>query len=105
MSPVTAICSSLNLSNTPTIWFVKSGDSRYPVITKKQKYLDQNEKSSAATLCFYHPKSSSLFDWSYGTKQELGFVTFFPPFRKTQYIFIKSCNNKTPQQEAFALAS
>ena len=24
-------------------------DSRYPVITKKQKYLDQNEKSSTAT--------------------------------------------------------
>ena len=24
-------------------------DSRYPVIAKKQKYLDQNEKSSAAT--------------------------------------------------------
>ena len=24
-------------------------DNRYPVIAKKQKYLDQNEKSSAAT--------------------------------------------------------
>ena len=28
---------------------IKAGDGRYPVITKKQKYLDQNEKSSAAT--------------------------------------------------------
>ena len=27
---------------------IKAGDSRYPVITKKQKYLDQNEKSSIA---------------------------------------------------------
>ena len=28
---------------------IKAGDSRYPVITKKQKYLDRNEKSNAAT--------------------------------------------------------
>ena len=35
--------------NIPTTADIKTGDSRYPVITKKQKYLDQNEKSSAAT--------------------------------------------------------
>ena len=28
---------------------IKVGDSRYPVITMKQNYLDQNEKSSTAT--------------------------------------------------------
>ena len=33
---------------TITIADIKAGDSRYPVITKTQKYLDQNEKSSAA---------------------------------------------------------
>ena len=34
---------------TLTMADIKADDSRYPVITKKQKYLDQNEKSSAAT--------------------------------------------------------
>ena len=34
---------------TLTMADIKAGDSRYPVITKKQKYLDENEKSSAAT--------------------------------------------------------
>ena len=28
---------------------IKAGNSRYPVMTKKLKYLDQNEKSKAAT--------------------------------------------------------
>ena len=37
------------LLKTLTLADIKAGDSRYPVITKKQKYLDQNEKSSAAT--------------------------------------------------------
>ena len=35
---------------------IKAGDSRYPVITKKQKYLDQNEKSSAATQFQARPR-------------------------------------------------
>ena len=34
---------------TLTMPNLKAGDTRYPVITKKQKYLDQSEKSSAAT--------------------------------------------------------
>ena len=34
---------------TPTMTDIKAGDSRYPLMSKKQKYLDQNEKSSAAT--------------------------------------------------------
>ena len=34
---------------TLTVADIKAGDSRYPAITKKQKYLDQNEKPSAAT--------------------------------------------------------
>ena len=35
---------------------IKAGDSRYQVITKKQKYLDQNEKSSAATQFQARPR-------------------------------------------------
>ena len=35
---------------------IKAGDSRYPVITKKQKYLDQNEKSSTATQFQARPR-------------------------------------------------
>ena len=34
---------------TPVMAGIKAGDSRYPVIMKKQKYLDQNGKSSAPT--------------------------------------------------------
>ena len=34
---------------TLTMVDIAADDSRYPVITKKQKYLVQNEKSSAAT--------------------------------------------------------
>ena len=34
---------------TLTMVDIKAGDSRYPVITKKQKHRDQNEKSSMAT--------------------------------------------------------
>ena len=37
------------LLKTLTLADIKAGDSRYPVITKKQKNLDQNEKSSAST--------------------------------------------------------
>ena len=40
---------------TLTMTDIKAGDSRYPVITKKQKYIDQNEKSSAATLFHARP--------------------------------------------------
>ena len=36
-------------SKTLTMTDIKVGDSRYPVITMKQNYLDQNEKSSTAT--------------------------------------------------------
>ena len=39
-----------------TVADIKSGDSRYPVITKKQKYLDENEKSSAATQFQARPR-------------------------------------------------
>ena len=41
---------------TLTMADIKAGDSRYPVITKKQKYLDQNEKSSAATQFQARPR-------------------------------------------------
>ena len=41
---------------TITMAGVKAGDRRYPVITKRQKYLDQNEKSSAATQFQARPK-------------------------------------------------
>ena len=41
---------------TLTMTDIKADDSRYPVITKKQKYLDQNEKSSAATQFQARPK-------------------------------------------------
>ena len=34
---------------TLTMADIKADDSRYPVITKKQKYQDQNEELSAAT--------------------------------------------------------
>ena len=36
----------------------KAGDCSYAVITKKQKYLDQNEKSSAATQLQARPRFS-----------------------------------------------
>ena len=35
---------------------IKAGDSRYPVVTKKRKYLDQNEKSSVATQFQARPR-------------------------------------------------
>ena len=35
---------------------IKAGDNRYPVITKKQKYLYQNEKSSTATQFQARPR-------------------------------------------------
>ena len=41
---------------TITMAGVKAGDRRYPVITKRQKYLDQNEKSSAATQFQARPR-------------------------------------------------
>ena len=41
---------------TLTVADIKAGDSRYPVITEKQKYLDQNEKPSAATQLQARPK-------------------------------------------------
>ena len=41
---------------TLTVADIKAGDSRYPVITKKQKYLDQNEKPSAATQFQARPR-------------------------------------------------
>ena len=41
---------------TLTMADIKTGDSRYPVITKKQRYLDQNEKSSAATQFQARPR-------------------------------------------------
>ena len=41
---------------TLTVADIKAGDSRYPVITKKQKYLDQDEKSSAATQFLARPR-------------------------------------------------
>ena len=41
---------------TLTMADIKADDSRYPVITKKQKYLDQNEKSSAATQSQTRPR-------------------------------------------------
>ena len=43
---------------TPTMADIKAGDSRYPLIRKKQKYLDQNEKSSAATHFQARPRVS-----------------------------------------------
>ena len=45
---------------TLTMADIKVGDSRYPVITKKQKYLDQNEKSSAATQFQARPKVNTF---------------------------------------------
>ena len=39
-----------------TVADIKAGDGRYPVITKKQKYLDQNEKSGAATQFQARPR-------------------------------------------------
>ena len=47
---------------------VKAGNSRYPLMTKKQKYLDQNGKSSAATQFQDRPsvnKFSTISKWSY----------------------------------------
>ena len=41
---------------TLTLPDIKADHSMYPVITKKQKYLDQNEKSSAATQSQARPK-------------------------------------------------
>ena len=41
---------------TLTMEDIKAGDSRYPVITKKQKYLDLNEKSNAATQFQARPR-------------------------------------------------
>ena len=41
---------------TLTMADIKAGDSKYPVIAKKQKYLDQNEKSSAATQFQARPR-------------------------------------------------
>ena len=41
---------------TLTMADIKADDRRYPVITKKQKYLDQNEKSSAATQSHTRPR-------------------------------------------------
>ena len=38
-----------DMKKTATMIDIKLSDSRYPVIMKKQKYLDQNGKSSAAT--------------------------------------------------------
>ena len=35
---------------------IKADDSRYPIITKKQKYQDQNEESSAATQFQSRPR-------------------------------------------------
>ena len=35
---------------------IKADDSRYPVITNEQKYLDQNEKSSSATQSRTRPR-------------------------------------------------
>ena len=37
---------------------IKASDSRYPLMTKKQKCLDQNEKSSAATQFQARPRVS-----------------------------------------------
>ena len=44
------------LLKTLTMADIKAGDSRYPVITKKQKYLNQSEKSSAATQLQARPR-------------------------------------------------
>ena len=41
---------------TLTMTDIKADESRYPVITKKQKHLDQNEKSSAATQSQTRPR-------------------------------------------------
>ena len=41
---------------TLTMTDIKVGDSRYPVITMKQNYLDQNEKSSTATQFQARPR-------------------------------------------------
>ena len=41
---------------TLTMVDIKADESRYPVITKKQEYLDQNEKSSAATQSQTRPR-------------------------------------------------
>ena len=45
---------------TLTVADMKAGDSKYPVITKKQKYLDQDEKSSAATQFQATPRVNSF---------------------------------------------
>ena len=45
---------------TLTMADIKADDSRYPVITKKQKYLDQNEKSSAATQFQARPRVNRI---------------------------------------------
>ena len=44
----------------PTMAGIKASDSRYPVMTKKQKCLDQNEKSSAATQFQARPRVSKF---------------------------------------------
>ena len=41
---------------TLTMADIEGDDTRYPVITKKQKYLDQNEKSSTATQFQARPR-------------------------------------------------
>ena len=45
---------------TPAMAGIKAGDSRYPVIMKKQKYLDQNGKSSALTQFQDRPRVKNL---------------------------------------------
>ena len=45
---------------TLTMADIKAGDNRYPVITKQQKYLDQNKKSSAATQFQARPKVNTF---------------------------------------------
>ena len=45
---------------TLTMADIKAGDSKYPVIAKKQKYLGQNEKSSAATQFQARPGSTDF---------------------------------------------
>ena len=46
----------------PTTADIKTGDSRYPLITKKQKNLDQNEKLSAATQFHARPQQSFPYE-------------------------------------------
>ena len=45
---------------TLTMADIKADDSRYSVITKKQKYLDQNEKSSAAIQFQARPRVNRI---------------------------------------------